>query len=79
MRDECLECVRLWRDLGSATANHFRLESKLRFAALQDDYPLFASLTLQAEAAAEVRNALRDAIREHEWLHVADAAAGGAL
>jgi hypothetical protein len=78
MRDGCFECLRLWRDLGFATSNHIRLDNKRRFAALQDDHPLFASLTLQVEAADEVCNAIRDAIRKHEWFHVADAAGGTA-
>jgi hypothetical protein len=75
---ECQECVRLWREYGTATTAHVRLDNKLRFAALQDDHPLIHSLTLELEALGEIRHAARDAIRRHEGTHLGKAAAAGA-
>jgi hypothetical protein len=69
MRHKCEKCVRLWRDYGTATAMHVRLDNKLRFAALQDDHVLIESLTLETEAAERNRNNIRESIRLHEWTH----------
>jgi len=66
---ECKECLRLWREYGEATSEAVRLESKLRFAALQGDHHLIQSLTQDVEQAGEKRRAAREAIRIHEGTH----------
>jgi hypothetical protein len=72
---ECNECVRLWREYGTATTAHIRLDNKLRFAALQDDHPLIQALTLELEVLGEIRYSAREAIRRHESTrHIARAA-----
>jgi hypothetical protein len=74
---ECQECVRLWREYGSTTTAHVRLDNKLRFAALQDDHPLIQSLTLELKALGAIRSAAREAIRRHDGTHFDRAAAAG--
>ena len=72
---ECNECVRLWREYGTATTAHIRLDNKLRFAALQDDHVHIKSLTLETETAERNRTNIRESIRLHEWTHTANASA----
>jgi hypothetical protein len=59
----------MWRRYATATAIHVRLDHKLRFAALQGDYDVIESLTLETEGAEGIRLGLREAIRRHEQSH----------
>ena len=64
MRQDCLECQRLWREYAAATTTHVGLENRLR----QLDRRSAAAEALAGEVAdaAAVREAARQAIHEHE-------------
>jgi len=63
----CAECVRLWRLYATATANHVKLEKRLREVAVEQlRESSVRSLTVSIDAAARVRERVRDALRAHE-------------
>jgi hypothetical protein len=63
---DCDECVRLWRNLASATAASIRLDNKLKIATLQRDHDVVAVLTPEAEEAFAARDQAREMIRLHD-------------
>ena len=66
MRHDCPECQRLWREYGAATAEHIKLDSKVRLAVLERNYESADLLIIETEKAGESRMLLRAVIREHE-------------
>jgi hypothetical protein len=48
---------------------HLQLDSKLRFAALQNDLDLIETLTRETEGAEKTRRVLRESIHQHEESH----------
>jgi len=65
----CKECRELWRQYSLATVTHIQLDSKLRFAALQNDLDLIETLTRETEGAEKTRRELRQSIHQHEESH----------
>ena len=65
----CKECRELWRQYSLATVTHIQLDSKLRFAALQNDLDLIETLTRETEGAERTRKELRESIHHHEESH----------
>jgi hypothetical protein len=65
----CEECRDLWRQYSLATVTHIQLDSKLRFAALQNDLDLIETLTRETEGAEKTRRVLRESIHQHEESH----------
>ena len=64
MRQDCLDCQRLWREYAAATTAHIGQESRLRLLA-----PGSASaqaLAKDVAVAATVRETARQAIQRHE-------------
>ena len=73
-RDDCPECLRLWREYADATSTHIGLDSKLRLATLEWDLPSIELLTPEVEAAGARRTFYREAFRKHvATTHKADA------
>jgi len=70
MRQDCLDCQRLWREYAAATTTHVGLENKVRQL---DRGSVAEALAREVADAAAVREAARRAIHQHE-----SAAHGGA-
>jgi hypothetical protein len=77
---DCVTCQRLWREYSAATAEHIKLEGKLKIAALSRETGHVSELTVFVEKAAAERVAARRAIAEHQWAthEAGDAAAAEA-
>ena len=77
--DKCAECLRLWRVYANATADHVKLELKLRDVAVAQPWEsAVRRLSLAVEAAYRLREQALDSIRTHEELaHSGSGAASG--
>jgi hypothetical protein len=66
MKNDCENCINLWREYAAATHTHIAIESKLEIARLQHDGPSFECLSLEALRASERRAACRERVVKHE-------------
>lgn len=66
----CAECKQLWSEYASAALDYISLDRRYYFASLDSTHP-DALKTLQAEldATSVAKEALREAIRQHEQIH----------
>jgi len=70
MRDQsCPECNRLWREYASATNADIKLNGQVKLAALSYDAGLSEQLAPASDAASQVRESLRQQIKNHEVTH----------
>lgn len=74
---QCPECKRLWSEYASAALDSINLDRHYYFSSLDSTHPhALKSLKAELDAASVAKEALREAIREHEQTHRnADAAA----
>ena len=71
--NSCVECQRLWRAYSVATAQHIRVEAKLKLANIRYDTESIMDLIPREEEAALKRSVTRGAIDAHELAeHQAD-------
>jgi hypothetical protein len=74
--DACPECARLWQEYSKSTADHVRLQGKLRMAELSHDLNSIVELRQRVQFAYEQREGDRAAIRQHQkWPHAGAAQA----
>ena len=74
MTKVCDECIRLWSEYSTVTAEHVRLHDQLRRAVFLHDSLLVAQLTSRCGAAAEVQARMQGAAMAHEETHRSRAA-----
>jgi hypothetical protein len=65
----CPECDRLWREIGEVAQRNFRLEERLRHAAVRQDHELTRVLSEKLSDLAQEQAAKYQALSEHEAEH----------
>ena len=63
---ECEACQHLWRAYSGATNDHLRLIGHQKIAATRHDFATVNRLEEEIRQLGEIRDAARDAVRDHE-------------